>query len=116
MLSKLLRPLYLRLWILPRTHRTYGTLSAANTFRKIYQTKAWGDNGKPFCSGLGSHGLIYEQYCALAIDFIRKHQVKSVVDLGCGDFAVGKQIVEATGVRYTGIDIVPELIEHLRAT
>lgn len=44
--------------------------------------------------------------------FIRDHQIESIVDLGCGDFAVGKQIVEASGVRYTGIDVVPELIEH----
>jgi SAM-dependent methyltransferase len=39
-----------------------------------------------------------------------------VADLGCGDFSVGKRIVEATGVRYIGIDVVPEIIEHHRKT
>jgi SAM-dependent methyltransferase len=50
------------------------------------------------------------------VKFIRDHQIHSIVDLGCGDFAIGKQIVEASGARYTGIDIVPELIEHHKNT
>jgi SAM-dependent methyltransferase len=112
----LAKSVYVRLWILPRLHRRYAALSMTQTFRNIYRTKAWGDNGEPFCSGAGSRGPASEQYCALVIKFIRDHQVRSVVDLGCGDFAVGKQIVEASGVRYTGIDVVPELIEHHKRT
>jgi SAM-dependent methyltransferase len=96
----------------PLIHRTYSTLSVAETFRRIYRTKAWGDDGEAFHSGSGSRGAASEQYCAFVIKFIQEHQVLSVVDLGCGDFSVGKQIAEATGVRYTGIDVVPELIEH----
>jgi SAM-dependent methyltransferase len=105
-----------RLWVLPKIHRTYKTLSVVETFRNIYRTKAWGDNGTRFCSGAGSGGPASEQYCAFVTKFIRDHQVQSVVDLGCGDFAVGKHIVEASGVRYTGIDVVPELIEHHKST
>jgi SAM-dependent methyltransferase len=115
-MRNLLRSAYLRLWVLPRIHRTYNTLSVAETFGKVYQTKAWGENGEPFCSGSGSRGPVAELYCAFVIKFIRDHQVQSVVDLGCGDFAVGKRIVEASGVRYTGIDVVPELIEHHKST
>jgi SAM-dependent methyltransferase len=116
MLSSLVKSAYVRLWVLPRTHRTYNALSVAETFRNIYRTKAWGDNGEPFCSGTGSRGPISEQYCAFVIKFIRDHQVQSVVDLGCGDFSVGRQIVEGSGVNYTGIDVVPELIEHHKST
>jgi SAM-dependent methyltransferase len=111
-----LKDLRLRLWILPRMHKTYGELSVAETFRTIYRTRAWGDNGTPFTSGTGSSGPVSEQYCAAVVEFIRDHQVQSVVDLGCGDFAVGSRIVEATGVKYTGIDVVPELIEHHKNT
>jgi SAM-dependent methyltransferase len=116
MFRKLLKSMYVRLWVLPRIHSTYKNLSVADTFRSIYRSKAWGDNGEPFCSGGGSRGLISEQYCVFVNKFIRDHQVQSIVDLGCGDFAVARQIVEASGVRYTGIDVVPELIEHNETT
>jgi SAM-dependent methyltransferase len=33
------------------------------------------------------------------------------VDLGCGDFTVGKKIA-ALGIDYTGADVVPALIRH----
>lgn len=101
---------------MPRTHRTYKDLSLVEAFRNIYSTKAWGDIGEPFCSGSGSRGPVAELYCEFVIKFIIDYQVKSVVDLGCGDFAVGRRIVEATGIEYTGIDVVPELIEHHKNT
>jgi SAM-dependent methyltransferase len=116
MLSNMVKSAYVRLWVLPRIHRTYNTMSVAETFRKIYLTKAWGDNGEPFCSGTGSRGPISDQYCAFVTKFIRDHQVQSIVDLGCGDFSVGRQIVEGSSVSYTGIDVVPELIEHHKST
>jgi SAM-dependent methyltransferase len=116
MIRNLIKSVYVRRWILPRIHRTYKTLSMAETFRSIYRTKAWGDNGAPFCSGGGSCGPVSEQYCAFLVKFIRDHQVQSVVDLGCGDFAVGHKVVKASGVRYTGIDVVPELIEFHKSS
>ena len=107
MLSNMVKSAYVCLWVLPRIHRTYNSMSVAQTFQKIYLTKAWGDNGEPFCSGIGSRGRISEQYCAFVMKFIQDHQVQSIVDLGCGDYSVGRQIVEGGGVRYTGIDVVP---------
>ena len=53
---------------------------------------------------------------AFVMKFIQDHQVRSIVDLGCGDFSSGRQIVEGSVVRYTGIDVVPELIEHHKKT
>jgi SAM-dependent methyltransferase len=115
-MRKLIDQMYVHLWTLPRIHRTYKVLSVSETFKKIYATKAWGDNGRPFCSGPGSHGLIADQYCDLVIRFIQDNGIQSVLDVGCGDFAVGKRIVEATHVRYCGIDVVPELIEYHKRT
>lgn len=112
MFRTFLKPLYVRLWVLPRIHRKYRSLPLKATFQEIYSTKSWGDNGTPFCSGQGSRGPVSTQYCDAVVEFIRAHEVRSVVDLGCGDFVVGRQIVEATGVEYIGIDVVPELIEH----
>jgi len=116
MIGNAIRSAYLRLRDLRRKHRIYRQLSLPETFSRIYKTKTWGDGGGPFYSGAGSHGPASEHYCASVIRFIREHQVRSLVDLGCGDFSVGSRIVEATGVRYIGIDVVPELIEHLKNT
>jgi SAM-dependent methyltransferase len=111
-----LRHQYAHLWRLPRMHRSYGAMSLADTFTKIYRTKEWGDNGKPFFSGEGSHGPVIDEYCASVIQFIRDRQIRTVVDLGCGDFTVGRKIGKDTGIFYTGVDVVPELIEHHKTT
>lgn len=104
-MRELARSIYRRFWVLPRVHRVYKTLSIAETFSNIYATKAWGDG-----SGLGSIGPAAEEYCQDVIAFIRKHNIRSVADLGCGDFQVGRKIVLATQVKYVGVDIVPALI------
>jgi SAM-dependent methyltransferase len=114
MLWEWIRKLRLRLWILPRIHRTYRSLTLAETFQQIYRTKAWGNDSQAFFSGAGSRGTASDQYCEAVADFIGEHKIKSVVDLGCGDYSVGRRIVAATGVTYMGIDVVPELIEHHR--
>jgi SAM-dependent methyltransferase len=101
---------------LRKKHRIYSDLSLPDTFRRIYSTKTWGDDGGAFYSGSGSRGPVSDHYCASVIKFIQESGVRSVVDLGCGDFSIGGRIVEATGVRYVGIDVVPELIEHHRST
>jgi SAM-dependent methyltransferase len=116
MLGNAIRSVYLRLRSLRKKHRIYSDLSLPETFRRIYNTKAWGDEGERFHSGAGSRGQIAEHYCSSVIRFIQEHRVRSVVDLGCGDFSVGSVIQKATGVRYVGIDVVPELIEHLTNT
>jgi SAM-dependent methyltransferase len=116
MIGDKISSVYLRLRSLRKKHRIYNDLSLPDTFRRIYNTKTWGDDGERFHSGAGSRGLVAEQYCASVVNFIREHRVESVVDLGCGDFSVGRQIQQATGVRYMGIDVVPELIEHHRNT
>jgi SAM-dependent methyltransferase len=114
MISNSIRSAYLRLRSLRKKHRIYADLSLSDTFRRIYRTKTWGDDGERFHSGKGSRGQVAEQYLASVINFIREHRIQSVVDLGCGDFFIGAQIVEATGVRYIGVDVVSELIEHHR--
>jgi len=111
-----LKMMRLHLWTLPRIRRTYRSLNLTETFQKIYRSKAWGDNSQEFFSGAGSCGTASDQYCDAVVGFIRENQIKSVVDLGCGDYSIGRRIVEATGVVYTGIDVVPELIEHHRNT
>jgi SAM-dependent methyltransferase len=109
--------LYHRTWVLPRISNDYKNLSAAETFQRIYAAKAWGsDQEQGFSSGKGSRGVIAEQYCSWLIGLIREKGLRSVVDLGCGDFYVGSRIAEETAIDYLGVDIVPEVIEHHQRT
>ena len=116
MLRNLARSIYARYWKLPRIDKEFKLLSVSETFQTIYSKKVWGDNGEPFCSGSGSYGPASEQYCEDVVKYIKDNAVRNVVDLGCGDYAVGKRIVEGSGISYTGIDVVLELIEYHRKT
>jgi SAM-dependent methyltransferase len=93
----------------------YKRLSVSEAFADIYRSHAWGSvEGRPFCSGDGS---IREEavgpYCAMVRDFIADNNIKRVVDLGCGDFAVGSRLI-SPAVHYVGVDVVPDLIHYNR--
>lgn len=65
-------------------------------------------------SGPGSHPGYTATYQRWLEDFIRRHYVFSVVDLGCGDWQFSK-CIDWGRVDYCGMDIVPSLIEKLNA-
>jgi SAM-dependent methyltransferase len=104
---------YWRNYILPRTHRRYANMNAAEVFSEIYARKEWSQHTQSdkFNSGSGSDAAHTSRYCELVNDFVEKHQIKRVVDLGCGDFRVGRQIARPE-ISYAGVDLVPDLIEH----
>jgi SAM-dependent methyltransferase len=87
-------------------HRTL-----ADVFEDIYRRGGWGGAPGEWCSGSGSASEQTAGYLAAVAVFVRERGVRSVVDLGCGDFCVGAGIA-ALGVDYTGVDIVPGLIER----
>jgi len=85
-----------------------------NVFSSIYRDKVWGGEDD-FNSGFGSHDpTITEPYIAAVSEFLAALQAKpTIVDLGCGDFAIGSRLVSLSQ-RYIACDIVPELIERNR--
>ena len=90
-------------------------LSARSVFSKVYDKKKWGDKGSPFYSGPGSDDDFAIPYIELIDDFIEKHFPTGAdfVDLGCGDFRVGRKLVKKSkNIRYLGVDVVPKLIEY----
>lgn len=103
--------------LLAKQRKKYSQLSATATFAEVYKTNAWGGNPGTFSSGSGSDDAFSIPYCRLVADFVRLHSVTSIVDLGCGDFRVGSQLIKLIGTKilYSGIDIVSELIAHNRA-
>lgn len=97
--------------------RQYDGLSRAETFQRIYASKAWG-GADDFNSGSGSHdSAVVAPYVALLTQRIQSacgEKKPVIVDIGCGDFAVGQQLTSLAS-QYIACDIVPELIERNRA-
>jgi hypothetical protein len=80
-------------------------------FSRIYQRNEWGGSTGEFYSGPGSYEAPVEEYAALVRKFIRENEIDSIVDLGCGDFSVGRRIV-SSGLRYVGVDVVKPLVDR----
>ena len=88
-------------------------------FRETYKNHVWGtDPGSQFCSGVGSRGEAVEAYVKGMAPLLEHHAAElgrslRVVDLGCGDFEVGRALVaQVPDLIYLGCDIVPELVAH----
>jgi len=75
-----------------------------SVFGKIYDHNLWG-NG----SGGGSHPRVTKEYIGYMHELFRERGIKSVVDLGCGDWQFSRH-VDWTGIQYTGLDIVASVI------
>jgi SAM-dependent methyltransferase len=76
-------------------------------FRRIFQTRGWGG---PSLSG-GSSTLENTEILRQELpDLLRRHEVRSLLDIPCGDWYWMRQVA-LDGVEYVGADIVEELIE-----
>src|SRR4051812_12939095 len=68
-------------------------------FQQIYENKLWGgDSQTRFYSGVGSRGIpaaIYVERMSrlLSLRAEKLGRAVTVVDLGCGDFAIGRNLV-----------------------
>ena len=77
------------------------------TFSQIYNN--WGFGGTESRSGPGSSLAETEDIRKKIRNLVTQFQIKTVVDLPCGDFNWMKEIVYGFE-KYTGGDIVPEVI------
>ncbi|MBS0649956.1 MAG: hypothetical protein JSR93_02225 [Verrucomicrobia bacterium] len=79
-------------------------------FSEVYRLGIWGKNSDgEGTSGNGSTlsgGLPFINYVQ---DFLESHDIKSILDIGCGDWVLGKEILWGERI-YTGVDVVPDLI------
>lgn len=84
-----------------------------DAMQQVYDMHLWGGKDFDFYSGDGSHNIkIIEPYLHSVSTFLKSHNNSlTVCDLGCGDFNIGKQLINYTK-RYIGIDIVENLIER----
>lgn len=88
--------------------------SNKDIFSKIYDTNQWGGEGaKNFYSGEGTYFKDVQVYIDAVSDFIKENNIKTVCEIGCGDFNVSGELLKRIDVNYTGLDVVPSLIDHL---
>ena len=80
---------------------------------QVYKMNLWGGGKDAFYSGAGSHDPeTVNPYISIVNAFLTSFKTPLVVcDLGCGDFNVGKALVEHTE-RYVAVDIVEDLIAY----
>jgi len=94
-----------------RKHLRGSVQSPVRAFSHVYETNAWGGPPGEFYSGMGSDPQFAEPYVNAVAALMREHHAKRVVDLGCGDFRVGRLLCDAVpDGEYTGIDVVAALI------
>lgn len=86
--------------------------SAEGVFTNKYKYRTWGanDQGKG-TSGIGSTLPNTELYRELLQDFLESFDIKTVVDVGCGDWEFS-QAIDWTGINYIGFDIVKPVIKR----
>ena len=80
---------------------------------QVYEMNLWGGNPSEFYSGDGSHNAkIVKPYISVVNSFLKSFKEPLIVcDLGCGDFNVGKELVQYSK-KYVAVDIVPSLIRY----
>ena len=93
--------------------RNGNTTSTRDIMSDIYAKNKWGGKNRRFYSGRGSHKQkIIRPYIREVSKLLQKIGPDlTILDLGCGDFNVGKEIVPLAG-EYIGVDVVEELIER----
>ena len=100
-------------------NREYNNLSTEQIFTRIYESGVWGKSDDPACpyySGSGSRrDSEVAAYVQSVGSLLRSFEVKpDVVDLGCGDFLVGRQVRSFCN-RYIACDVVPGLVAFNQA-
>lgn len=92
---------------------TKKTWPTKDVMTQIYDKHLWGGNAHDYYSGFGSHdNTIVKPYLEAVINFLKSFtEPLTICDLGCGDFNIGKHLVEFTE-KYIAVDIVEPLIER----
>ncbi|KAF0102859.1 MAG: glycosyl transferase family protein [bacterium] len=86
------------------------TDSTKSNFTTIYDKHTWLGQSM---SGPGSDANRTAVFRTYLEEFIRDKGIRSVVDLGCGDWSYSR-LVDWGGTNYTGIDVVESVIERNR--
>ncbi|MEK7556930.1 MAG: class I SAM-dependent methyltransferase [Patescibacteria group bacterium] len=78
----------------------------SRVFQKIYTKNRW-----LFGSGEGSLPEITQKYREFLQKFLREKNIRTVVDIGCGDWQFSR-LIDWSSIQYLGLDVVPEIIKE----
>jgi hypothetical protein len=78
-------------------------------FNRIYHEHLWGQG-----SGPGSSFDNTVEYRGFLQQFMKTNQIKSVVDIGCGDWQFSQHI-DWSGIRYIGLDVSDVVLANTRS-
>lgn len=85
-------------------------------FTNIYEKKVWGDNNNNKYSGSSGGGSFIKFNEDTYVPFLKKYivnnNIKTIVDLGSGDFKCGKLIYDNLDISYTGYDTYKKIIDY----
>ena len=92
--------------------------SPEEIFTEIYEKGLWGEapDGRKYCSGQGTIDENVDKYIGILQAFINKNDVTSIFEIGCGDFTIMKSVLSDSLIKYTGSDVVRNVIDHLTAS
>ncbi|MFD2872298.1 hypothetical protein ACFS5N_07465 [Mucilaginibacter ximonensis] len=95
--------------------KNFRELYNSTIFTNIYKRNAWGGKKGEFYSGAGSHNAYIDEYAGIVSDFVIRHNINDIVEIGCGDFNVSNAILNKLNnsdyrFTYTGYDVVKPLI------
>ena len=83
-----------------------------DVFSQIYKNGEWGRNAEgEGISGMGSVPANALPYMKMLQEFIIKYQIKSAVDIGCGDWELSK-LIHWGAIDYYGYDAAAEVIAN----
>lgn len=85
-------------------------------FTNVYENKTWGNNFNTEYNGGSGGGSTIEFNNTTYVPFLKNciidNNVKTVIDLGCGDFKCGKLIYDDLDILYTGYDTYKKIINY----
>jgi hypothetical protein len=98
--------------------KKFNSFSNQNIFSTIYQNKLWGTRADNLpMSGHGSHDERHTKpYIETISNLFNESTIPvNVLDLGCGDFSIGKDLVTSAST-YVAADVVPDVIKSNSVT
>jgi len=100
--------------LIRRARRIRANRSNWDIFSNVCERRLSGageNSASPFYSGIGSYDPSVKDYIELVRNFIEKHNIRSVIEIGCGDFAVASQY-SGNCQSYIGVDVVKSLVDY----
>jgi len=86
------------------------------SFTYVYENNEWGNNKNTSYNGSSGEGSTVEfnkdTYVPFLKKFIIDNNIKTVNDLGCGDFLCGRLIYDDLDVSYTGYDTYKKIVDY----